>query len=119
MNAIAYVQSTKYNNMTGQRQPRHRAKPVCCGYCHLNCVSLGNVWYPEGHAPFVDPVRPEVALRMRWNPGPAWGIHGAVRGPHLEWHGFPRMLSMHQMTRERDAVASLERVTWNPVQDMI
>ena len=85
MNAIAYVQSTKYNNMTGQRQPRHRAKPVCCGYCHLNWCLAGNVWYPEGTRPFVDPVRPEVALRMCKNPGPAWGT--LVRYGDHTWNG--------------------------------
>ena len=47
------------------------------------------------------------------------GHTGAVRGPHLEWQGFLRMPSTPQMTRERGVAASLERVTWNPDQDMI
>ena len=79
----------------------------------------GNVCGPSGTRPFVGQVRPEIGLRMRQESGHALGMHGAVRGPHPGIQGLPRMLSAPQMTRERGALASLERVTWNPVHNMI
>ena len=72
-----------YNNMTGQQQLKHRAKPMCGGNCHLECLT-GNVCGPSGTRPFVGQVRPEVDLRMRqecWaRAGHAWCGPGTTLG---------------------------------------
>ena len=58
--------------------------PTPLSNCHHWCLS-GNAWCPEGTRPFVDPMRPGVALRMRWNPVPAWVY--MVRYGDLTWNG--------------------------------
>ena len=64
-------------------------------------------------------LRPESLVRMRHQAFGTLGMHGAVRGPHLEWQGFLRMLSTPQMTREGGVWRPLSASPWNPVQDMI
>ena len=89
--------------MTGHQQPKHRAKPMCGDHCHLNCVSLGLCVDPEGHAPLWPPCDRKLLCACVGMVGHALGMYGAVRGPHLESHGFPDMRSAPQMTREREA----------------
>ena len=81
----SYIQLTKYNS-TGY-VTESWDKPTSPSNCHHACLS-GNAWVPRGPRPFVGHLRTEFTLRMRHlTLGTPWN-QGAVRGPHLEWHGL-------------------------------
>ena len=101
---------------TGQDQLVYRVTPMYHGCCHLEWCLTGNVCGPRGTRPFVGCLRPEAQVRMR--PGMP-GMHGAVRGLHLESHGFPVMRRTPQMTREREAWPALSASLGYLVQNRI
>ena len=78
-------------------------------------VSLVMHMEPEGHAPLYRPCDRKLFCACARNSGNALGMHDAVRGPHLESHGFPGMRSVPLLTCAREAWRPLSSVTWNPV----
>ena len=91
-----------YNNMTGQQQLKHRAKPMCGGNCHHECLT-GNVCGPRGTRPFVEALRPEVDVRMRLEFRNAWCGPGTTLGiPRIPGHA-----QTAQVMPARVGVASL------------
>ena len=63
-------------------------------------VSLRECVVPRGDTPLCRPNATWSRSTHALESCARLGIHGAVRGPHLEWQGFLRMLSTPQMTRE-------------------
>ena len=100
--------------MTGQHNSSTGRNPGAVAAV-ITDVSLGVCVYPEGHAPLYRFCDRKLFYACAWNSG----MHGAVRGPHWESHGFPRLRRSTQMTRESGAWRHLSASPGNAVQNRI